>query len=458
MTMAIQDSLPEGPLIAFYGDDFTGATAVMEVMSFNGLPAVLFLDIPTQRQLTRFSGYRAIGIAGTARSRSPQWMDEALPPVFRALAALDAPLIHYKVCTTLDSAPHIGSIGHAIDIAMPITGSRWCPIIVAAPRMHRYQLFGNVFAFGGDGIYRLDRHPTMSRHPATPMDEADVREHLGRQTGRGIGLIDFVALGEGRGSEVLAASLAAGADTIAIDLIDDATLVEAGRLVWESRGERLFSAASQGLEYALTAYWRSRGLIDPVFAAPAIGAVDRLPVVSGSCAPVTAGQIDWALANGFAGIRVDPVKSIDPRAWNNEIERVAAAALKALGEGRDPLVFTAMGPDDPSIPAFDEAVRTSGLPAEAANGRIGEGLGIILERLLHEGGLNRGAVAGGDSSGHATRQLGIYALETLAPLADGAPLCRAWRDDPGASDLEIVLKGGQMGQPDFFGQVKAGGR
>lgn len=455
--MAKEDELPDGPLIAFYGDDFTGATAVMEVMSFSGLPAVLFLDVPTRQQLARFSGYRAIGIAGTARSRSPQWMDEALPPVFRALAALCAPLVHYKFCTTLDSAPHVGSIGRAIDIAMPIVGSRWCPIIVAAPRMHRYQAFGNVFALGGDDIHRLDRHPTMSRHPVTQMDEADVRAHLGRQTDREIGLINLAALNAGRGDEVLAASLAADTDTLAIDLVDDATLVEAGRLVWENRGERLFSAASQGLEYALTAYWRGRKLIGPQPASPAIGAVERLPTVSGSCAPVTGGQIEWALSHGFAGIRIDLSKSIDAQAWNGEIERVAGAALKALGEGWSPLAFTAIGPEDTSIPAFNEAIRTSGASLEEANRRIGNGLGVVLERVLREGGLRRGAVAGGDSSGHAAGRLGIYALEALAPLADGAPLCRAHRDDPGASDLEIVLKGGQMGPPDFLGRIKTGG-
>ena len=70
------DKLPEGPLLSWYGDDFTGATAVMEVMSFAGLPAVLFLDVPEADQLAAFSGYRAIGIAGSARSQSRAWMEK----------------------------------------------------------------------------------------------------------------------------------------------------------------------------------------------------------------------------------------------------------------------------------------------------------------------------------------------------------------------------------------------
>ena len=98
--------LPDGLLVAFYGDDFTGSTDVMEVMTFAGLPTVLFLDVPTAEQRARFAGYRGIGIAGTARSRTPEWMDRHLPSVFAALKDLAAPIIHYKICSTFDSAPH----------------------------------------------------------------------------------------------------------------------------------------------------------------------------------------------------------------------------------------------------------------------------------------------------------------------------------------------------------------
>jgi uncharacterized protein YgbK (DUF1537 family) len=38
--------LRDGPLVAFYGDDFTGSSASMEVLAFAGLPTVLFLDLP----------------------------------------------------------------------------------------------------------------------------------------------------------------------------------------------------------------------------------------------------------------------------------------------------------------------------------------------------------------------------------------------------------------------------
>jgi uncharacterized protein YgbK (DUF1537 family) len=65
----------------------------------------------------------------------------------------------------------------------------------------------------------------------------------------------------------------------------------------------------------------------------------------------------------------------------------------------------------------------------------------LLRQLRREG-----------SGGH----LGLRAFTVLAGLAPGAPLCRAWSDDPRRDGLEIVLKGGQVGGPAFYGEVRAG--
>jgi 3-oxoisoapionate kinase len=451
-------NLPEGLILSFYGDDFTGSTSVMEVLTFAGLPTALFLNVPTAQQLAQFTGYRAIGIAGVARSQSPAWMSSNLPEVFRALAELRAPIAHYKVCSTFDSAPHVGSIGHAIDLAVPILGGAWHPLVVSAPAIARYQAFGNLFAAVGGVSYRLDRHPTMSCHPVTPMDEADVRRHLAKQTAKPIGLVDLLAMKQGKADASLMQERERGAEVIALDVIDDETLAEAGRLVWEHRGDRLFAIGSQGLESALVAHWRAAGLLGDrpakdFRAAPA----ERIVCISGSCSPITAGQIAYAERNGFATIRLDASRAVDLDAWDAEIGQAADHALAAVGEGRDPLVFTAMGPDDPALASMASALETSGASAGVVNDRVGAGLGRLLDRVMRDAQLTRAAIAGGDTSGHAALTLGIHALTALAPIAPGAPLCRAHSDDPAHAECEIALKGGQIGAPDFFCAVKNGG-
>jgi 3-oxoisoapionate kinase len=454
--MSPSRSLPNGPLLSFYGDDFTGSSAAMEVTAFAGLPTVLFLQAPTPEQLAQFTNYRVVGIAGIARSQGPEWMECHLPPIFHLLRSLEAPITHYKVCSTFDSAPHIGSIGRAIDIGSRILGGIWHPLVAGDFGMGRYQIFGNLFAMANGVGYPLNEHPTMSRHPITPMHDANLGRHLAQQTAKKIGLIDFVAMKHGQAHIRLAEQLTTRTEIILLDVLDQETLVEAGRLVWENRGERLFGIGSQGFEVALVAYWQSAGLISTEPKQFRALAASRIACVSGSVSPVTGAQIAFAVDNGFAPIRLDATLAVDAPAWDRELARATERALAALGQSRDPLVYTAVGPDDAAVPALRNAIATAGTSATTVNDRIGAGLGSILNRVLREGHLGRGVIAGGDTSGHAASALGIYALTAVAPIAAGSPLCRAHTRDPAFAALEIALKGGQVGAPDFFCAVKRG--
>lgn len=449
------DTLP-GPLLAYYGDDFTGSTDEMEAFTLAGVPTGLFLRTPTSAWVQRLGHLRCIGLAGTARGRSPAWMREHLPPAFASLRAFGAPLLQYKVCSTFDSSPDTGSIGQAIELGVQAMGGDWSPMVIGAPRLRRYQAFGHLFAAMGDEVHRLDRHPTMSRHPVTPMDEADLRRHLARQTGRRLGLVDLVALQSGGGDAALARLQGADTPVVLLDVINDDTLAEAGRLVWERRGRGLFSASSSGLAYALVAHWRRAGLLGPAQPLPPTAAVDRIVAVSGSCSPVTAGQIVWAGAHGFSLERLDTAAVLTAAAREAEIARLTAAALQALAAGRSPLIHSACGPDDPAVLGFAAVAAQAGVPLAQAQAAVGDALAATLRRVIDASGVRRVAIAGGDSSGAVAGALDITALTVAAQLAPGAPLCRAHAEAAGMDGLELVLKGGQMGGVDFFGQVLHG--
>ena len=90
------------------------------------------------------------------------------------------------------------------------------------------------------------------------------------------------------------------------------------------------------------------------------------------------------------------------------------------------------------------------------NDAIGSGLGRLVDAVRRRSGIGRVAIAGGDTSGHALTALGVEALSAVAPLAPGAPLCRLHAEDPASTALEVTLKGGQMGQPDFFIRAMTG--
>src|SRR5688500_7577560 len=134
--------------LAYYGDDFTGSTDALEFLTRAGLRTRLFLKTPTAAQC---EGLDAVGVAGLTRSMNPDAMEAELRPAFTALRALGAPHVHYKVCSTFDSSPTVGSIGRAIDVGAEIFRARFIPLLVGSPALGRYCVFGNLFARMGIG-------------------------------------------------------------------------------------------------------------------------------------------------------------------------------------------------------------------------------------------------------------------------------------------------------------------
>ena len=73
-------------------------------------------------------------------------MSANLPAIFRTLQQFGAPVTHYKVCSTFDSSPDTGSIGRAMEIGRDVFAPAFVPIVVGAPHLRRYVVFGNLFA------------------------------------------------------------------------------------------------------------------------------------------------------------------------------------------------------------------------------------------------------------------------------------------------------------------------
>lgn len=449
--------LPDKLQITFYGDDFTGSTDAMESLALAGLRTVLFLDAPDPEALKQFPELRAAGLAGNSRAMDPVRMEECLRPAFAGLKTLGAPLVHYKVCSTFDSSPEIGSIGKALEIGADVFQCAFVPVLAGAPILGRYCVFGNVFARSGldSPVFRLDRHPTMSRHPVTPMSESDLRLHLARQTAFRSGLVDVLDLDaptadlDRRFNQVIAS----GERIVLFDVLHDQHLAKIGRLLVEhsSPGAPLFIVGSSGVEYALTAYWRQEGLLPPSVPRCPPARCEQMLVVSGSCSPVSDRQMAWALEHGYREIPLDTMRFAAPDEMEAELERGARAALDLLDRGVSPILHTCRGPLDPRLAAVRE--RWSERGADSVGQTIGRALGRLLRRILGARKLRRVMVVGGDTSAFVGQELGITSLELAAPIQPGGPLCLAHGTDS-VDGLEIVFKGGQVGRIDYFGRAQ----
>jgi len=448
----MQAFLDGRPKIAFYGDDFTGATDTLATATLAGLRSLLFLRVPDAAQLRAAGHLDCLGIAGAARSMDPAQMRAELEPVSAFFSGLRAPVTHYKICSTFDSAPEIGSIGAAVRIWRARIRNPFVPVVGGQPNLRRYCLFSHLHAAekaGGD-VVRIDRHPTMSRHPVTPMEESDMRVHLARQGLRAAGVhyplyADAPAL-----AARIDALLDAGHEALLFDVAGEADLAVIGRAIWTRALERdLLAVGASSVVQSLAAWWRSQGWLAPAPVEPdanpdanpdrgpyaiaaAQGAVFAL---AGSLSPITALQV--GAASSYDKILLDPARLVggDADYLQTAVARIAAG----LRAGRHTLACT----------AAHEGERQLLSDAGAAQ-RLAMACGELLRRVLQAAPLSRVGVAGGDTSSHAPKALDIWGLSYRGNLAPGVALCRAHAGAAHLDGLEIMLKGGQMGPAELF--------
>ncbi len=457
--------------LSFYGDDFTGSTDVMESLMLNGIRTALFLNAPTEDEVKNFrlkktwnkEGNRALqafGVAGISRSLHIEQMKEELTPVFEALKIIKTNFFHYKVCSTFDSSPEIGSIGFATDLAYQYFPSAYVPLVVGAPFLNRFSVFGNLFARIDGVTHRLDRHPTMSCHPVTPMLESDLRLHLGKQTFRKIELMDLFTLEnnfEERQQFFKALDLTKG-EILLFDTLSMKHLINVGEQIIQNATEESCQLliGSSSLEYALSLYLQKSGKLVKPNTPESPGKKEQIIVMSGSGAPTTGKQLDWVLQKGFEDIRINTVKLVDSELSEAEKKRVLDKALKALKKGKSIVMYTAKGSDDPAIMATKIVLANAKMDAESTSLLLGSKQGDILKQILTKTGKIRTVICGGDTSGHAAKALGIYALETLMPISPGAPLCIVHSKNKLFDGLEITLKGGQNGAYNYIESIQEG--
>ena len=345
--------------------------------------------------------------------------------------------VHYKVCSTFDSSDEIGSIGQAIDCGAEIFNNNIIPVLGGMPALGRYCVFGNLFArlgtSGNGNIYRLDRHPSMSNHPVTPAMEADLRLLLGSQTNKKIGLIDITKLEEpiesmNKNNE--------DAEVIMIDALYNHQLLKIGEWIDQQQNNKpLFSVGSSGIEMALGQHWNSTGKLKPFNQWPSVGIANPLLVVSGSRSPVTLAQIAWAKENGFEEVLIDATK-VD----TDEVDSTLQEKInKLLSEKKNVIAHTG-------------AKQLAQLSSE----KLGTLLGEIVKNAATTQLIKRVVIAGGDTSSYAARAIDIEAVEMIASLVSGAPLCKAISSNEFINGLEVNFKGGQVGGEEYFEILRRG--
>jgi uncharacterized protein YgbK (DUF1537 family) len=451
--ISIGESRDTGPAYAFYGDDFTGATDTLAHLARAGLRTMLLFAPPDATRLAMLGQLDALGVAGAARTMEPLAQQQELARVGAAFVALGVRVMHYKVCSTFDSAPQTGSIGVAMRTLREHCANELVAVIGGQPNLRRYCVFGQLFAAAGadddrQEVYRIDRHPTMSRHPATPMNEADLRVHLQRQGVEHVQSIDWrcYTAGDAALQSEVRRRLESKPDALLFDVLDDAHLQAIGRLlVRRAAVAPLLAVGASSVAQAYASALEERTDSSAGNAAiPLTRARGPVFVLAGSLSPLTEVQI--GAAHSYLRVELDPQRMTGDAASVYLAERVAAI-VGPLRDGRNVLAFTTRR-------AVNAASVTNA--ADTALPSLAHACATLLRQVLDAVRLQRIGIAGGDTSSFAVRALDAWGLSYLAPLSAGVTVCRLHADGTELDGMEIMLKGGQMGDAELFEQLVDG--
>jgi uncharacterized protein YgbK (DUF1537 family) len=432
------------PHFTFVADDLTGASDVLAQAHRYGLNAVLVMgDAPLPENAD------VVGIAGPARSLGGAAFDDLVRADLQRIAAVDSDVLLYKVCSTFDSSPTMGSIGRGIELLHEqFPGHGPIPVAPAQPSFGRYTAFSEHYATYSGEVYRLDRHPVMSQHPSTPMQEADLRKVLASQLHNDtpIGAVHLPAYDAGafaqswtrhRGAAGMPAFVVDAASDAHLDIIAEALrhTAESGSHIGSRTPEIVVGSGGIMAALARTITLTTTGAeLLPAPPSPASGPV---LAVSASASSVTSAQLQDAIDHGWIDIPVESGLLLrdDPAGISKLLEEVSSA----LGAGHHVVVHTTRGGSDPRYAS------TGPLDAKY----IGTLLGDLAAQMAQRGLTSDIAVLGGDTSSHALSAMGVRELRVTGQFVTAAPICRS-DDDAAVAGCRLVLKGGQVGPTDML--------
>ncbi|KAA0892872.1 four-carbon acid sugar kinase family protein [Pusillimonas sp. ANT_WB101] len=454
--------------LAFYADDFTGATDTLATLARQGQRAMLFLRVPSDQELAHAGPLDCVGIAGAARSMQNQDQTAELEAVAAYLKGTGAPVIHYKTCSTFDSSAQVGSIGLAVRVLRKnLKTGGFTPIVGGQPNLGRYCVFSNLFAAFQTGAeaFRIDRHPTMSCHPVTPMGEADLRHHLAEQGLAEISAVQYPSYEKSDEAldEQVDAAITQGPDGVLFDVACPAHLPVIGRQIWQrALRSQTLAVGPSSVAQALLAHWQAMApegaarvspeedgqlLGSSCANAPSLGAASDqnqtaqgaetagpVLVLSGSMSPLTARQIEVATSYLHIPIPVADLLGAGSQARAGIVKRIK----QGLQAGRNVLAHLVHAEQASSA---DQAVD----PATLARAS-----GSLLAEVLQTQRPARLGLAGGDTSSLAILSLDVWGLTYIGQIDPGVALCRLHSNQASLDGLDVMLKGGQMGSLGVF--------
>ena len=428
-------------VFAAVADDDTGASDLAGMLVEQGLRTLLVIDLPSARQFLEWSErYDAVVMAEGTRNLAPREAVERTRRAIRLLKEREPRVFQIKYCSTFDSTPE-GNIGPSIDAALDELDEAFTIAVPALPVNGRTTYLGHHFV----GRQLLSDSP-MRHHPLTPMTNPDLVDLLGRQTTRRVGLVPYheVEAGADRLGQCFHSLCDEGVAIAVVDCLSD----EHVRTICRAASELRLLTGSSAFGIGMPDIFRERGWLSErteISDSPEVTAGDHgCLLVAGSCSVATRGQNEWLTSQGVPIYQLDARELLDDAGDGAAVTSEVRARLAA---GVHCLLTTTGTPEE--VRRVQEWGAGEGLSVPELGQRIAYALADFVADILQDGRAGGIVVAGGETSGAVCRRLELGALHVGRNIAPGVPLCYSL----GKFRLPVVLKSGNFGGTDFYGQA-----
>ena len=397
--------------IGIIADDFTGASDAASFLALNFKRVVIYTNVPTK--IAENDEIDAIVIALKSRSVEPE---KALAMCAKAVSFLqefECEKVYFKYCSTFDCTPK-GNIGRVLDFLLDYYNESYTIICPSLPINGRIVKEGKIYV---DGIEL--HHGYMAHHPLNPMWDSHIPTLMKQQS-----KYPCYAINKDKMKNIDETITTIKKCSDKFYLVPDYSNNEEGKAIAEKFSNlRLLSGGSGLLEFLENDGTISRN--DSVLKPEYLKSI----ILCGSCSQMTRKQVEYYVNLGEKAYKIS-----NEMLLNKEKAVAELFGLISSGDGAS-LVYS-----------FDDENVTNN---DVVKSKIIEEIFAKTAQLLVNSGWNNIVVAGGETAGAITLELGYSAFYVGETIDPGVPALYPVSD----SNVRVILKSGNFGALDFFSKA-----
>lgn len=405
-------------------DDFTGATDIASFMMLAGWRVMQLNGTPDHTMdLSQVDG---VVISLKTRSCPAEEASRLSLAAAHWLQRQGCERLYVKYCSTFDSTP-AGNIGTTVDALLADTGTSFAVLCPALPVNGRTVVLGHLFVHG-----QLLNESGMQNHPLTPMTDASLVRVMERQSQGKCGLVplNVVRAGKAAISQHIADLRQQGYRYALLDALEEQDL---NALAAAMPTDVLLTGGS-GFAGAFAACQPTAGDHNSREKPPRQGAA---LILAGSCSVMTNRQVAHYRQQA-------PALALDVERALNDADNYLQTLtdwFHAQQSEWAPMIYATRPPQEVQALQQKYGVEATGTAIETLFAR--------LAHSLHQQGVNKFIVAGGETSSLLVQRLEVSGFVIGDAIAPGVP----WVKDI-QRPLWLALKSGNFGGEEFFSQAQ----